>query len=1101
MASLTLDDYTIAWICALPLEAAAARAMLDKIYTLPHRIADPNAYEFGELNGHRIVIAHLPNGVYGTVSAAAVVSRLRSTFPRLQFGLMVGIGGGAPSNDIDIRLGDVVVSKPGRRHSGVIQYDYRKAVQGEGVEQTGTLNKPPQMLLMRMSQLEAQHMTQGEDAISKIVWEVLERNPSMKQRFSRPSHDTDLLFHSSYCHTDIEADCKVCDKEQLVRRSSRSARTPYIHYGLVASGDQVLMDAKKRDSLARQHGILCFEMEAAGIMDELPTLVIRGICDYCDSHKQKQWQGYAALTAAAYAKLLLSIVPVYPTGVDLTETTTVRHWMVPLARNTKFACRQSEIIELEALLATQNGPRRIAITGLGGVGKTQVVLELVYRIRDKDKEHSIFWVPCTSYAMVEQSFLKLAQIVGLQDINPAEIKEQVKTYLNSAHAGKWLLIFDNADDPVMWLESNNTALALEEYLPGSENGRIVFTTRNMGLAVDLTFSQIISIPDEDQKTAWCILESLLLQKHLLDDLATTIAILDKLTYLPLAIAQASAYINKKRISLSAYLTLLQEEEEAAVELLSETFRDPRRYKDIENAVITTWWISFQQIQHQDVLAADYPSFMACINPRNIPHSLLPSATLEKKRLDAIGLLNAYSFTNNQGTNISMHRLVHMATRTWLKKKGLFSYWIERVAYQKAEVFPNDHYTNRGLWRDYLPHALSLVQKEEFREQQDQHIDLLKNIADCLLSDGRYNEAEPLYRGLLDLNQEKSGTDNLVTLTSMAHLATTYCNQGRWNEAEELRVQVMETSKAVLGVEHPDTLASMANLASTYHSLGRWSEAEELFVHVTKTSRTVLGAEHPHTLACMANLASTYQRPRRWSEAEQLEAQVFESSERVVGPKHFKTAMSRGRLAMIYWKLGKHKQALEIGLPAMERMKTTLGPDHPYTLTAMSIAGSAFHDLREYAKSEIMHIEVTEKWKSIYGPEHPSTLLSMQNMATLYQSQERWDKAETLGVQVMDKRRLVLGPEHPDTLISMAELAKTWKFQGKLQDSFFLLKDCFELRTRVLGADHPDTRCSSHTLREWTAENSAPREEPLQQPDKGEIGQCLSTPFALINLKV
>ncbi|KAL6237446.1 hypothetical protein BDW75DRAFT_238412 [Aspergillus navahoensis] len=128
--------------------------MLDKIHTPPQQITGPNAYEFGELNGHQIVIAYPPNGVDETVSAAAVVSRLRLTFPRLQFGLKVGIGGGVPSEGNDIRLGDVVVSKPGGKHGGVIQYDYGKAIQGGQLEPTGILNQPPQVLLTHMSQLD-----------------------------------------------------------------------------------------------------------------------------------------------------------------------------------------------------------------------------------------------------------------------------------------------------------------------------------------------------------------------------------------------------------------------------------------------------------------------------------------------------------------------------------------------------------------------------------------------------------------------------------------------------------------------------------------------------------------------------------------------------------------------------------------------------------------------------------------------------------------------------------------------------------------------------------------------------------------------------------
>jgi hypothetical protein len=130
-----------------------------------------------------------------------------------------------------------------------------------------------------------------------------------------------------------------------------------------------------------------------------------------------------------------------------------------------------------------------------------------------------------------------------------------------------------------------------------------------------------------------------------------------------------------------------------VQLLSEDFRDPGCYKDIQNPVITTWLISFKQIQRQDQLAADYLSFMACIHPRNIPQSLLPRQTSKKQRVDALGLLNPYSFTNSQETDISMHRLVHIATRNWLRKSGLLSYWIQMVVDRIQEVFPDNHYTN------------------------------------------------------------------------------------------------------------------------------------------------------------------------------------------------------------------------------------------------------------------------------------------------------------------------------------------------------------------------------------------------------------------------
>jgi nucleoside phosphorylase/tetratricopeptide (TPR) repeat protein len=925
--------------------------MLDKTHARPPRITDPNAYEFGELNSHRLVIAYLPDGVYGTVSAATVISRMRLTFPRLQFGLMVGIGGGVPSGSHDMRLGDIVVSKPGKRHGGVIQYDYGQAVQGGQFEQTGVLNQPPRALLTHLTRLESKHITGAEDDILGLVNAALEQNPSMREGFSAPGQHTDLLFHSSYQHVDKEQDCESCDKERLVNRQPRGTKAPYIHYGLIASGNQVMKDSEARDRLAQQYGILCFEMEAAGLANELPIIVIRGICDYCDSHKHKKWQGYAALAAAAYARLILSTMPACLTDTSVLKTKGVRHWVVSLPRNPRFVGRQDEIMKLEELLAVQDGPRRVAITGLGGVGKTQVALEVAYRIRFQDTECSVFWIACTSHAMVEQAFQSIAQTLGLLDGKPADVKEQVKIYLSSEHAERWLLIFDNADDTEMWLEANDTTPALEDFLPQSEQGLILFTTRNQKLAMKLAPFSIVRIPDLDRETAFQILRKTLANENLLKDNIAAATLLEHLAFLPLAITQASAYIIENNISLSDYLALLREQEQDAVELLSEDFRDPGRYNDIQNPVIATWLISFKQIQHQNRSAADFLSFMACIDPRNIPQSLLPLQRTKKQRLDALGILNAYSFTNSQGTEINMHRLVHIATRNWLRNNNIFGHWVQRVADRMQDVFPDSHHTNRGLWREYLPHALALVHDNEFTEQQEQHINLIQNIADCLASDGRYTESEVLYSKLLKLAQRKHGAEHPSTLTSMANMASTYRNQGRWNDAEKLDVQVMETRKTVLGAKHPDTLSSMANLASTYRNQGRWNDAEKLDMQVMETRKTVLGAKHPNTLTSMANLAATYRNQGRYNEAEKLEVQVMETS------------------------------------------KIVLGAEHPDTLTIMANLAATYRNQGRWNDAEKLEVQVMETSKTVLGAEHPDTLTIMANLAATYRNQGRWNDAE------------------------------------------------------------------------------------------------------------
>ncbi|PYH48084.1 uncharacterized protein BP01DRAFT_175950 [Aspergillus saccharolyticus JOP 1030-1] len=303
-AALCHHDYTIGWISALPLEMAAATAMLDERHPdLPTKPNDDNTYILGRIHVHNVVIACLPAGVYGTTSAATIASQIRLTFPAIRVGLMVGIGGGVPGTAEDIRLGDVVVSKPTRDHGGIVQYDYGKSLAGGVFARQGLLNKPPPILVTAISRLQAAHLTRP----SQISWLV--SAGARSSCFAYPGADRDLLFEAEYDHLSSESTCHNCDKSRRVERQNRNLRDPVIHYGLIASANQVMKDGRLRDKLAQELGILCFEMEAAGLMDSFPCLVVRGICDYSDSHKSKEWQGYAAATAAAYTKELLSVIP------------------------------------------------------------------------------------------------------------------------------------------------------------------------------------------------------------------------------------------------------------------------------------------------------------------------------------------------------------------------------------------------------------------------------------------------------------------------------------------------------------------------------------------------------------------------------------------------------------------------------------------------------------------------------------------------------------------------------------------------------------------------------------------------------------------------
>ncbi|KAJ5177143.1 uncharacterized protein N7482_003020 [Penicillium canariense] len=299
-------EYTVGWVCALPKEQTAATAMLDRRHVgLSKPPNDPNTYTLGCVGNHNVVIACLPKGQIGNNSAANVAAWMISTFPSIRFGLMVGIGGGVPPK---VRLGDVVVSTPMGQFPGLVQWDFGKAKEGGSFERTGSLNNPPTSLLTALTALETEH-----DLVGSKIPEYLE---GLRKKWPRlvpkylPFDLQDILFKADYEHAsrraldpddtsdvdniddDDEESCRFCDKTQIVRRKTRDMA---VHFDLGGH-------------------VLCIEMEAAGLINNFPCIVIRGICDYADSHKNKDWQEYAAAIAAAFAKEFLEFLQ--PTDVE-----------------------------------------------------------------------------------------------------------------------------------------------------------------------------------------------------------------------------------------------------------------------------------------------------------------------------------------------------------------------------------------------------------------------------------------------------------------------------------------------------------------------------------------------------------------------------------------------------------------------------------------------------------------------------------------------------------------------------------------------------------------------------------------------------------------
>lgn len=316
---LHIEEYSVGWICALSIERAAATVMLDEEHSgLPicdRSKNDSNVYTLGRIGNHNVVIACLPAGQMGTISATTVAAQMMSTFSAIQFLFMVGIGGGVPSVEADIRLGDVVISEPRMGRGGVIQYDFGKALMDGELVPTGFLNAPPLPLLNALAKFKSDRFTGKCNIITQL--EKFARLPGFSLDLDKM--EPDILFNANFNHLE-GSKCESCKQSgNIVERAPRAyGEDIQVHYGTIASGNWVIKDAATRDKLSSQFGgFLCYEMEAAGLMNNYPALIIRGISDYADSHKNKSWQPYAAATAAVCAKEILHQLP--PVGNEMKE--------------------------------------------------------------------------------------------------------------------------------------------------------------------------------------------------------------------------------------------------------------------------------------------------------------------------------------------------------------------------------------------------------------------------------------------------------------------------------------------------------------------------------------------------------------------------------------------------------------------------------------------------------------------------------------------------------------------------------------------------------------------------------------------------------------
>ncbi|KAF2630919.1 kinesin light chain 1 [Macroventuria anomochaeta] len=662
---------------------------------------------------------------------------------------------------------------------------------------------------------------------------------------------------------------------------------------------------------------------------------------------------------------------------------------LPFPRNELFVGRADELQSLEQHLLVSNSHRRMTIYGLGGCGKSALAIEFAYRAL-ATHARLVFWIPAISQESFELAYRDIGirlRVPGITDDN-ADVRKLVRETLSSKIMDNWLMIVDNADDHEVLLataDSDSKPARLSDHLPRSDRGAILFTTRSRKVAGALTQSSVLELSDMSKTEARQLLTRRTTKQALLDDETAINELLETLACLPLAIVQAAAFINNNDVSVSGYISLLQHTG-AATELFSERFVDPSRYEELDSTIAKTWHISFDQIQKQDQFAAEYLSFMACIDRVNIPQSLLPPGASLVQQTKALGTLTGYAFITERlhtvqesggGRSFDMHRLVHMASVWWLDRHDERATWVDTAVARLEELVPYGGHENKEVWTMYLSHAVHVAGIHGIVGKAAS-ASLLDRVGQCQASLGQYSAAGIMHQQVLSVRKKVLGPEHPDTLTSMSNLALALSNQGKYAEAEEMDSETLRLSKKVSGDEHPHTLASMNNVAAALSGQGKYAEAEEMDRETLRLRKKVLGDEHPDTLTSMSNLALALSNQGKYAEAEEMGSETLRLSKKVSGDEHPHTLASMNNVAAALSGQGKYVEAEEMHRETLRLSKKVLGDEHPHTLTSMySLAYSLGKQLR-YDDSRYLYEQACVAYKTVLGEDHPTSRACRQH---------------------------------------------------------------------------------------------------------------------------
>ncbi len=749
------------------------------------------------------------------------------------------------------------------------------------------------------------------------------------------------------------------------------------------------------------------------------------------------------------------VVPV-PVAPSLAQDSTKEHaevtaatsrpefWNVPYRRNPFFTGREDILHNLHLLLQQNSGEMQ-ALSGLGGIGKTQTAIEYAYRYRSEYQ--AVLWAAAGTEETLFAAFASIAKLLDVEQPDQQSSIEAVKGWL--ATHSDWLLILDNVEALTM----------LDRFIPPASKGHVLLTTRSQ-------FTGTLAHPIELEKMqpdegALFLLRRAKLIESSLEEASAADAIEARdiaqiMDGLPLALDQAGAYIEETGCSLFEYIRLYREQHSTLLDWRGEASSEH------PEPVTTTWLLSFAKVEQANPAAADLLRLCAFLDANGIPEEiitagaadlgeLLQPVAADPHKLDAaIATLRRFSlvYRNPDSRMLTIHRLVQVIVRDRMTEE-MQRTWAERAVRAVNRLLPGAEEV--AAWPLYQ-RCLSNVQAcvlliEQWHMIFPEAVRLLSQAGLYLLEQAQYAPARQLFKKALAIREQLLGPEHLDVADSLNDLASSYLYQGMYAEAEPLFQRALAIFTHILGTLHPDVAVALNNLALLYHQQGKYAEAEPLFQQALATWKQSSGLDHADAARTLSNLALLYHYQQRFAEAEPLYLQAIAIWERIRGPEHPHVAATLNNLAMVYQSLGKYEQAEPLFQRALAIREKTLGLEHPAIAQSLSYLARLHQSQWRYIEAEALFKHALHIRRQTLGPDHPGVANGLNNLARLYTATGKYAEAEPLYEQALDIYKRTVGLQHPQVATILRNYALLLSATGRKAEAARLAMQAKAMRMK------------------------------------------------------